>query len=214
MKLVSVNVGKPQTVNWKGKEVETGIYKESVDGVVKVNSLNLEGDQQADLKVHGGVSKAVYAYPSEHYEYWKSVYPEKNLDWGKFGENLTTSGVLETEINVGDQYKIGSAIFEVTEPRMPCYKLGIKMEDDSILKKFLEANYSGFYFKVVQQGELQAGDSIELVQRDDYGFTVSEMSSLYWNEKKNKPLLEKALGFPKLLDSWKPFFEDKLKELS
>ena len=137
MKVISVNVGRPQLVVSNEKPVSTAIFKHSVAGRVAVRTLNLDGDRQADLSVHGGPSKAVYAYPSEHYEYWKQELPEMELPWGVFGENLTISGLTESELNVGDKFQAGTAVIMVTEPRMPCYKLGIRFGRSDIIKRFL-----------------------------------------------------------------------------
>ena len=138
MKVVSVNVGLPREVEWKGQRVSTGIFKKPVEGRVRVRTFNLEGDRQADLSVHGGWEKAVYAYPSEFYTLWRKERPELDLPWSKFGENLTTEGLLDEEVNVGDRFRIRSAEFVVTEPRLPCYKLGIKMGRDEFVAEFLE----------------------------------------------------------------------------
>src|SRR5229473_1003729 len=149
MKVVSVNVGFPREVPWKGQTVTTGIFKEPVEGRVMLRTLNLEGDRQADLSVHGGRSKAVYAYPAEHYRYWSRELPELPLPWGMFGENLTTEGLQEEELNIGDRLRIGAAEVMVTEPRMPCYKLGIRFGRSDILRRFLDSGKSGFYFSVL-----------------------------------------------------------------
>lgn len=153
-KLLSINVGLPRVVISDGKPASTGIFKEPVAGRIILRTLNLDGDRQADLSVHGGPTKAVYAYPSEHYEYWKRELPEIKLPWGMFGENFTTTGLLEAELNIGDKFRIGSAIVMVTEPRMPCYKLGIRFGRPDIIKRFLASGRTGFYFAVLQEGEV------------------------------------------------------------
>jgi len=140
MKVISLNVSLPKTVEFRGNKVSTGIYNEPVEGRVKVRTLNLDGDEQADLTVHGGPDKAVYAYPSEHYPYWRDHYPDLEMDWGMFGENFTTEGLLEDQTNIGDEYQIGSAKFAVTQPRMPCFKLGIKFGTADIIKKFFTSD--------------------------------------------------------------------------
>src|SRR5207249_8993250 len=142
MKLISVNVGLPRVMMSNSDPVSTGIFKEPVAGRVMLRTLNLDGDRQADLSVHGGPSKAVYVYPSEHYAYWKGELPEKDLPWGMFGENFSTAGLLESEINIGDKFHIGSADVMVTEPRMPCYKLGIRFGRTDIIKRFLVSERS------------------------------------------------------------------------
>ena len=161
MRVLSVNVGKPKTIEYEGRRVRTAIWKYPVAGEVAVNELNLEGDAQADLRVHGGSSKSVYVYPSEHYEYWKNELPEADLPWGAFGENLTTVGLLETEVRKRDRLRIGTAEFAVTVPRYPCYKLGIRFGRTDILRRFMQSGRSGFYLTVLQTGSLAAGDEIE-----------------------------------------------------
>ena len=158
MKLISVNVALPKVVMSDGNPVSTGIFKEPVAERVTLRTLNLDGDRQADLSVHGGPSKAVYAYPSEHYDYWKQELPEMNLHWGTFGENFTTAALFESKLNIGDKFRVGSAIVMVTEPRMPCYKLGIKFGRSDIVKRFLASGHTGFYFAVLQEGEAGVGD--------------------------------------------------------
>jgi MOSC domain-containing protein YiiM len=150
MKLISLNVALPRLVEWNGGPVATGIFKEPVQGAVMLRTLNLDGDRQADLSVHGGVSKAVYAYPSEHYEFWKKELPDMELPFGMFGENFTTAGLLEDAVNVGDRFSVGEAELMVTEPRMPCYKLGIKFGSADIIRKFLQSRRTGFYFAVLK----------------------------------------------------------------
>src|SRR5262245_11148402 len=189
MKLISVNVGLPRVVRSNGDAVSTGIFKEPVAGRVLLRTLNLDGDRQADLSVHGGPSKAVYVYPSEHYDYWKRELPEMKLPWGMFGENFTSAGLFEPELNIGDKFSVGSAVVMVTEPRMPCYKLGIKFGRADILKRFLASERTGFYLAVLQEGEVGVGDSIELVERNRESVRVTDIASLYTREKKNIGLL-------------------------
>src|SRR6266542_4593910 len=157
MKLLSVNVGRPQVVTRNGEPVSTGIFKRPAEGRVMLRTLNLDGDRQADLSVHGGPSKAVYVYPSEHYDYWKQELPEMVLPWGMFGENFTSGGLFESELNIGDKFRVGSAVVMVTEPRMPCYKLGIRFNRPDMIKRFLASGRTGFYFAVLQEGEVGVG---------------------------------------------------------
>jgi len=149
IKLISVNVGLPRVVMSNGDPVSTGIFTEPVAGRVMLRALNLDGDRQADLSVHGGPSKAVYVYPSEHYEYWTHELPEMKLPWGMFGENFTTAGLFESEVNVGDQFRVGSAIVMATEPRRPCYKRSIRFGRSDIVKRFPASERTGFYFAVL-----------------------------------------------------------------
>lgn len=174
MKLISVNVGLPREVSWKGKTVTTGIFKLPVAGRVALHRLNLEGDRQADLSVHGGVEKAVYAYPSEHYEHWQPELPKMELGWGSFGENFTTQGLLEDAVRIGDRFRIGSAEVVVTQPRLPCFKLGLRLSRPGFLKPFLKSRRSGFYFAVLEEGEVGAGDPFELLVRADEGLSVTD----------------------------------------
>ncbi len=164
MRLLSVNVGLPRDVEWRGNIVRTSIWKSPVGGRVQVRRTNLDGDRQSDLSVHGGPAKAVYVYPSEHYAYWRAELPDQELPWGAFGENLTTEGLLESDVAEGDRVSIGSAEFEVTMPRTPCYKLTIRFGRDDMIKRFLRARRSGFYLAVVREGEIGAGDAIEWIR--------------------------------------------------
>ncbi|MGA2384457.1 MAG: MOSC domain-containing protein [Gemmatimonadales bacterium] len=173
--VISVNVGLPREVEWRGQRVRTGIWKEPVAGPVRVGKLNLEGDGQADPKVHGGPSKAVYVYPSEHYELWRAELDMPDLDWGGFGENLNTVGVSEAIVRIGDRLRIGTAVFQVTRPRLPCYKLAIRIDRPDIERRFLQSGRTGFYLSVVLEGHVAAGDVIEFVASSEKGPTVAEV---------------------------------------
>jgi len=175
LKLLSVNVGMPREVDWHGRLVRTSIFKSPVSGPVRVATLNLEGDEQSDLTVHGGVHKAVYAYPSEHYLFWRKEIPGLDLSWGAFGENFTTEGLLEEAVHIGGLFRVGSAEFVVTQPRMPCFKLGIRFGRPDIMKRFLQSGKSGFYFSVLEEGRVTAGDSVERITRDEHGVTVTDI---------------------------------------
>jgi MOSC domain-containing protein YiiM len=212
MKLVSVNVGLPQTVTWKGQIVTTGIFKVPVDGRVQVRTLNLEGDRQADLSVHGGPDKAVYAYPSEHYAYWQGEFPGIELPWGMFGENLTTAGLIEEAVNIGDRFRIGSAVMMVTQPRVPCYKLAAKFGREDIIKRFLASDHSGFYFKVVQEGEVGAGDPVEPVSRDRHALTVADVARLYNGQSNDLNLLQRAVKIEGLPEGWRNRFQQQIDQ--
>jgi MOSC domain-containing protein YiiM len=213
-KLISVNVGLPRVVMSNGDPVSTGIFKEPVAGRVLLRTLNLDGDGQADLSVHGGPSKAVYVYPSEHYDYWKRELPEMKLPWGMFGENFTTAGLLEKELNIGDKFRVGSAIVMVTEPRMPCYKLGIKFGRSDIVKRFLASERTGFYFAVLQEGEVETGDPIGLIEGNKRSVKVSDVTQLYTREKHNAGLLRRAIEVEALPESWKGYFQHRLEKLT
>ena len=214
MKLISVNIGLPRVVMSNGDPVSTGIFKEPVAGRVMLRALNLDGDRQADLSVHGGPSKAVYAYPSEHYEYWKHEFPEMKLPWGMFGENFTTAGLFETQLNIGDKFRVGSAMVMVTEPRMPCYKLGIRFDRPDIVKRFLASERTGFYFAVLQEGEVGVGDPIELTERSKDNLKVSDITRLYTREKHNVGLLRSAIKVAALPESWRSYFQHRLEKLT
>lgn len=218
MKLISVNVGLPRIVDYHGEPVATGIFKEPVHGPVMVRRLNLDGDKQADLSVHGGTSKAVYAYPSEHYEYWKKELPgdylkDGDLPYGMFGENFTTEGMLEQQVNVGDRFRIGGAELMATEPRLPCYKLGIKFGRADIIKRFLQSRRTGFYFAVLKEGEVEAGNLIELQERDRNNIAVSDITRLYAFEKDDLVTLRRAVGLKALSTSWREYFQHRIQKL-
>ncbi len=213
MKVLSVNIGLPRDVISRGRSVTTGIFKEPVEGRVQLRTLNFDGDRQADLKVHGGIYKAVYVYPGEHYGYWRRELPDVALPWGMFGENLTVEGMLESEVDIGDQFRIGSAELVVTQPRLPCYKLAVKFGRDDIIKRFLESGRTGFYFGVKKEGEVGAGDSIEMISSDMNELKVSDVTRLYLDDKDDIETLQKALEVDALPDSWKNHFEHQLEKL-
>lgn len=214
MRLVSVNVGLPRDVTWKGRIVTTGIFKEPVEGRVALRTLNLEGDRQADLSVHGGPSKAIYAYPAEHYDYWRAKLPDRALSWGMFGENFTTEGLTEDGVRIGDRFKIGSATLMVTQPRLPCYKLAIKFGRDDIIKRFLESGRTGFYFAVLREGEVEAGDAVELTQPDENDVSVADITRLYVRDKYDLEAVRRALKVQSLPDSWRDYFQRRLDKVS
>lgn len=213
MQLVSVNVGLPRTVTWKGRTVKTGIFKTPTNGRVRVETLNLDGDRQADLSVHGGPDKAIYVYPSEHYDYWRGEFPDMELPWGMFGENFTTIGLLEGAVNVGDTFRIGSAVAMVTQPRVPCYKLAAKFGREDIVKRFLASRRSGFYLKVVQEGEVGAGDAIELMSRDGHAVTVADVATLYRDGSDQVSLLRRAVQVEALPENWREHFQQQIAQL-
>lgn len=211
MKLISVNVGLPREVTWKGKTVSTGIFKEPVSERVRVRSLNLDGDGQADLTVHGGVDKAVYVYPFEHYDYWRTELPDTELTLGIFGENFTVTGFKEEELNIGDRFQIGTVELMVTQPRLPCYKLGIRFGRADMVKRLLASRRTGFYFRVLQEGEVVAGDTLELVSQDTNKITVSDITRLYVREQNDPELLNRAAHLAALPASWRDYFQEQLR---
>ncbi len=214
MKVISVNVGLPREVEWNGQRVTTGIFKTPVSGQVNVRTLNLEGDGQADLSVHGGVTKAVYVYPSEHYEFWRAELPETALPWGMFGENLSTQGLAEEEVQIGDEFRIGTVRLRATEPRVPCYKLGIRFERSDIVKRFLKSERTGFYFSVLREGRVQEGDLIERVRQRSHSVSVADVARLYASDRENIELLRRVVAVDALGDGWRQYFLRRLEKLA
>jgi MOSC domain-containing protein YiiM len=210
--VISVNVGLPREVVWKGRTVVTGIFKEAVAGRVAIRRLNLEGDRQADLTVHGGPEKAVYVYPGEYYHFWREQFPEMKLPWGMFGENLTLEGLRDDTVHIGDQFRIGSTLVVVTQPRMPCYKLGLKFGRNDILKRFLASGRTGFYLAVVEEGDVSAGDLITLVKRDKYAVSVAEITQLFVSDKGNLQALRRVAILETLPESWRNYFQKRLPQ--
>ena len=213
MKLISLNIALPRIVEWNGDSVVTGIFKEPVPGTVMLRTLNLDGDRQADLSVHGGKTKAVYAYPSEHYEFWKNELPDMDLPYGMFDENFTTERLFEDAVNVGDRFRVGKAALMVTEPRMPCYKLGIKFGRSDIIKKFLQSRRTGFYFAVLKEGEVKAGDQIELISRDANNISIADIIRLYAFEREDLETLRRAVKLEALPESWRGYFQKQIEKL-
>jgi MOSC domain-containing protein YiiM len=210
MRLLSVNVGQPRAVMWKGRMVTTGIFKEPVTGRVALRRHNLAGDAQADLSVHGGPFKAVYLYPAEHYAAWRQELPAMVLPWGMFGENFTTEGILEATMQIGDRLRIGTAVVRVTEPRMPCYKLGLRFGQDEILQQFLLSGRSGLYMAVEQAGEVEAGETFTLLSRDNHGLTVADITRVYVHEKDDVDTMQRLVQLPYLSAPWREYFQKQL----
>ena len=212
MKVVSINVGLPREVEWRGKTVRTSIFKEPVPGRVWVERLNVEGDRQSDLTVHGGADKAVYAYPAEHYAFWRENLPGMDLPWGAFGENFTTEGLIEDSVRIGDQLRVGSAEFVVTQPRMPCFKLGIRFGRPDMAKRFLRSGRTGFYLAVALEGEVTASDTVTLIARHDPAISVAAIVGLYTADAVNQDLLRQASELPALPEGWRDYFRKRLWE--
>ena len=203
MRIVSVNVGLPREAVWKGMTVRTGIFKDPIADPVMIKKLNLSGDRQADLTVHGGEEKAVYAYPIEHYKYWQSALPDVRFSYGHFGENLTTEGLLEKTLYVGDHVRLGSVVLRVTQPRMPCYKLNLRFDRDDMIKRFLVSGRSGFYFSVVKPGEVTAGSEVEILSRDPNRVTVLDVMNLSLSKTRDPDLLQRVMRVAALPATWK-----------
>ncbi len=217
MKLISLNVGLPRQVPWHETIVTTGIYKQPVENRVMARKLNLDGDRQADLTVHGGEYKAVYCYPLEHYDYWRKELPGHDLPLAIFGENFTTDGLHEDSVHLGDRLAVGSAELTVTQPRLPCYKLGLRFQSDDIVKRFLASRRTGFYVAVTGEGEVGAGDEIHVLARDPQAVSISEITRLYVAKtyaEADVQSLRRALQVPSLPESWKQYFRDRLQETS
>ena len=209
MKVLSIQTGQPKTVSVNGREVVTSIFKSPIEGPVQVKSMGIESDSQSDLTVHGGQYKAVYAYPSEHLPFWKAQVPQHEFGFGAFGENLDTTGLLETSVSIGDTMKIGSVVLRVSQPRFPCFKLGIKFDDKEMIKRFHDNKKSGFYFEVLEEGIFQKGDSIEIVNKSG-GVSIYDFVTAYVEKKPDKNLLKSLLDDPHLIEDWRPYFTNKL----
>jgi len=215
MKLLALSVGLPREVTWHHRLVTTGIFKQPVSGRVALRKLNLDGDRQADLTVHGGEFKAVYCYPSEHYAYWKKELPGRDLPAAAFGENFTTEGLFEDSLYLGDRFRVGTAEVVVTQPRLPCYKLGMRFADDRMVKRFLASKRSGFYVAVTKEGKVGAGDEIEQLSRDPRAVPVSEIARLYVAKAytaADVAALDRLNKVPSVPDAWKSYFADRLDE--
>jgi MOSC domain-containing protein YiiM len=211
MQVRSVNVGRPREVHSGRETVRTSIFKTPVTGRVAIHGNNLDGDEQSDLTVHGGPAKAVYAYPLEHYGFWREQLPGTELPWGAFGENLTIEGLLEGDVHVGDRLRVGSAELIVTQPRMPCYKLGIRFNDPQMVKRFLDSRRSGFYMSVAVEGELGAGDSIEIVGRHESAVSIREVLRMQMGEERDPGRLRAAIDNPALSQGWRRDLQDRLR---
>ena len=210
MKVLSVNVSPPTEIVHGGKTVTTGIFKEPVKGRVMLGALNLDGDGQADLVGHGGIFKAAYAYSIEHYDYWKRELGREDLTFGQFGENFTVEGMTEDEVHIGDVFRVGGALVEVTQPRVPCYKLGLKMGLRGFEKRFLASCRVGFYLRVLEEGEVGAGDGLDRVRTDPERITVREMCHLLYFDPENLEGAKKALRIRALSPGWRQSFEERL----
>jgi len=213
MKIVSVNVGLTREVDWKGEIVTTGIFKEPVNHRVPIRKLNLDGDQQADLTVHGGEDKAIYVYPSEQYEFWRRELPEMDLPWGMFGENFTVEGLFEELVNIGDRLRIGTAEVVVTQPRLPCYKLGVRFGRSDMVKRFLQSRRTGFYLRVLREGDVAAGDAIEWISRDPVKISVVDIVRLYAFDRQDWKTMRRATQVDALPAGWRTYFADQLAKL-
>ncbi len=214
LKVISVNVGLPREVEWEGRTVATSIFKKPINGRVKMRHLNLDGDKQADLSVHGGPDKAVYVYPAEHYLFWKQELAEAGLEWGMFGENLTLQGLFEDAVNIGDRFRIGTAEVVVTQPRVPCYKLNLKFGRNDMVRRFGKSGYSGFYVAVTKEGDVEAGDTVTQLEQEPHGIKVSDINRLYLQDRQDVATIERALQVPALAQVWQDSFRKILAQHS
>jgi len=201
MRLVSVNVSSGTVVQWRGRPVETGIFKQPVAGRVMVRGTNVDGDRQADLTVHGGEYKAVYAYAAEHYDWWRREL-RRDIPYGMFGENLTTEGLPEQETCVGDIFQVGRARLQAVQPRLPCFKLGLRFRDASMVRRFMDSGRLGIYFRIVAEGEIGAGDEVAWVHRDPTRLPVPELARLLVSPDRDPEAVRRALGVPALPPEW------------
>lgn len=213
MNLLSVNVSLPKEITVKGKMVRTGIFKKPVQGRVKVRTLNIEGDGQADLIGHGGPFRAVYVYSFDNYAYWERELGRTDFSWGQFGENLTVEGMGDEEVHVGDTFRIGTALFQVTQPRIPCYKLAIKMGVEGFYNQILKSGRLGFYFRVLEEGDIGTGDVIERTQEDPVAMTILEVNNLMYYDKDNLEDARRSLGIEALSPGWRTTFERRLAKV-
>jgi MOSC domain-containing protein YiiM len=214
MKILSLNIGLPREVSWHGQGVTTGIFKAPTSARIRLRKLNLDGDRQADLTVHGGEHKAVYCYPVEHYAYWKKKLPDRDLPSGAFGENFTTEGLLEDDVHLGDRFAINDAEVIVTQPRLPCYKLGIRFQADDMVKKFLASRRTGFYVAVTREGEVAAGDEIVAAARNTSGVSIAEFLRLFLAKQftpADAAAIHQLFELPSVPDDWKSYFHDRLQ---
>ena len=193
MKIISLNVGLPRKLHYGQMEVSTSIFKSPVRGPRLLRRLNLDGDLQSDLSVHGGKNKAVYAYASEHYDYWRKQLPDVDFTWGMFGENFTTEGLLEENAFIGDQYRLGGATVKVIQPRQPCYKLAIRFARPDMVKRFHQSRRSGIYFSVVEEGMVDVGDTFERVHEDERRVSIADVNRAYAAPEKNLDLLKRIV---------------------
>lgn len=214
MRIVSINVGLPRAVRWRGRTVMTAIYKQPIAGAVRVAPHNLAGDRQADPRVHGGRDKAVYAYAAEHYDHWRVELPDVEMGWGMFGENLTVAGLDETRVHVGDRFQAGTAELVATEPRLPCFKLGIRFGSQKMVRRFAASGRCGVYFAVARAGVVAAGDRLEPMTQDPAAVTIRELFEIDLAAEIEPARLERALASAGLPERWRERLRLRLDELA
>jgi len=196
MKIISTNIGKPAIIEWRGQKVETGIYKFAVQSPIFLGIDDVMDDHVIDRRYHGGSDKACYLYSADHYSFWQNKYPNQDWKWGMFGENLTVSGLNESEIRIGDRFQIGDAEVQVTQPRQPCFKLGVRFGDQSIVSDFWTLPYPGVYVRVLSPGEVKTGDEMLLIERNPASLSVSQVFSIFHQNRSNVELIQRAIAEP------------------
>jgi MOSC domain-containing protein YiiM len=201
MQIISTNIGQPETIEWRGQKVQTGIYKFSVDSSIYLGDEDVENDHVLDRRYHGGIDKACYLYSADHYPFWQNKFPDQDWKWGMFGENLTVSGLNESEIYIGDIYQIGEAVVQVSQPRQPCFKLGVRFGDQSVVDEFWESPFPGVYVRVLQSGNVKSGDKLILIKPNSDSLTINQVFSIFRSNRTNKELIQRAIDEPFLADS-------------
>ncbi len=201
MKIISTNIAKPTTIEWQGQKVETGIYKYAVNNPIFLGFEDVVNDHVIDRRYHGGSDKACYMYSADHYPFWQNKYPNQDWKWGMFGENLTVSGLIESEIRIGDRFQIGHAVVQVTQPRQPCFKLGVRFGDQSVVSDFWTLPFPGVYVRVLLPGEVKTGDEIIRIESNPESLSVSQVFSIFHSNKENLELMQKAIAEPFIAES-------------
>lgn len=209
--LLAVSLGRPREVEWRGETIRTGIFKSPVSGAVAAGTLGLEGDGQADLSVHGGLDKAVYAFDASSARYWQAELGRSDLGPGAFGENLTLEGWPETDVRIGDRFRIGGARFEVSQPRQPCAKLGLRMDDPGFPKRFFKSGRVGYYLRVLQPGRIEAGDEVVRLSSDEHGLDIAGLVRIWLDRGASSEDLERASGLEALADAWRDPLRERLE---
>jgi MOSC domain-containing protein YiiM len=194
MQIISTNIAKPTTFIWHGKEHTTGIYKKPVDTSIFLGNEEVKGDEVSDRKVHGGEFKACYLFSADHYPYWKDKYPHLDWTYGMLGENLTIEGLNEKELHIGDIYKVGNAVVQITQPREPCYKFAVKFDSNDVLKEFIDHGYPGTYVKVLEEGDVKNGDTFVLIEKSKDSISIWDFFKLLFSEEKNKAHIKAILN--------------------
>lgn len=194
MRVTSTNIGQPTTILWNNKKEQTGIYKYPVSEALFLEEESVAKDTISNRKVHGGIHKACYLFSKEQYPYWKGLYPDLKWDWGMFGENLTIEGLDEAQIRIGDIFRVGTSLVQVSQPREPCYKLGIRFGSQDILRQFIDHGYSGMYVRILEKGQVKTGDSLRLEQASENSLTVKQLFNFLFERKKNSDILQLAIA--------------------